>query len=140
MSVALTTLLSSTVTLILLTGVFQFEDYRGRRWFLSGLRRRFDYLITGMSQALGHRHPFGRGFLRLLFHYLAHTLLRRLLAGLRGIEHGVERLIRRNRRAAKALDTAPKLSEASTHLQQIAEHKVETALTEREKRRLRAHL
>ncbi len=137
MSLPLYILIGSTVTLVILTGVFRLEDRSGKIVVLGGVRRWFNGTLTALvARAMGW-HPYvGRGFMRLILHYLAHGLLRRILIGIRRIEHWIEQLMRQNRQVAKSIDAEKR---HSSHLQAIADHKVETALSEREKRRLRSH-
>ena len=137
MSTSLLILIISTIALVVLTGVFRVEDARGGALvLLGGVRRGFDRLIRAVSFKLATWHPYlGRGFLRLLFHYFAHTVLDRLLAAARWIETRLERLVRRNRQVAKKIDAEKR----QTHLDMIAAHKAETALTERPKQKLRSH-
>ena len=81
-------------------------------------------------------HPYvERGFFRLLLHYFMHGFLRRILNLIRRLEEKIERLMRQNRQVAKAIDAEKRQS----HLTAIAEHKIETALSDREKQRRRSH-
>lgn len=137
MSLPLYILIGSALTLVILTGVFVLEDRSGKIVVFGGIRRWFNAALTALiARALGW-HPYvGRGFVRLILHYLAHGFLRRILFGIRRVEHWVEQLMRQNRQVAKSIDAEKR---HSSHLQAIADHKVETALSEREKRRLRSH-
>ncbi len=137
MSLPLYILIGSALTLVILTGVFALEDTNGKMVVLGAPRRRFNTALTTLiARAMGW-HPYvGRGFMRLILHYLAHGLLRRILIGIRRIERWIEQLMRQNRQVAKTIDAEKR---QNSHLQAIADHKLETALTEREKRRLRSH-
>jgi hypothetical protein len=136
MSLPLYILIGSTITLVIMTGVFRLEDARGKLLFFASVRRAFTRGITQMLERYIGWHPYvGRGFFRLLLHYFAHGFLRRVLNGIRRLEERVERLMRQNRQVAKSIDAEKRQS----HLTAIAEHKIETALSEREKQRRRSH-
>lgn len=137
MSLPLYILIGSALTLVILTGVFRVEDTSGKIIVLGALRRRFNAALTILIAQVKSWHPYvGRGFVRLVLHYLAHGLLRRILAGIRRVERWIEQLMRQNRLIAKSIDAEKR---HNSHLQAIADHKAETALSEREKRRLRSH-
>lgn len=136
MTLPVSVLIGSAITLVILAGVFRLEDSKGRLVVLGRARSWFNRVITGLYNRLANWHPYvGRGFFRLILHYLMHGLLRRLLNVLRFIERAVERLMRQNRQVAKAIDAEKR---QASHLEAIAEHKVETALSEREKQRRRS--
>jgi len=136
MSLPLSILIGSTITLVILTGVFRVEDARGRRLFLGRVRAFIDEV---MLRWFGTHHVWvqhlGRGFFRLLFHYFAHGVLNQVLKLVHWLETKLEVLIRQNRQVAKAIGAEKR----ETHLTAIAEHKAQTALTEREKQKLKAY-
>lgn len=126
--------IGSTITLVILAGVFRVEDRRERYLFLGVIRGRFDQWVA--EQYLVHHRwsgHLGRGFFRLLFHYFIHGILDRLLRFVRWMEARVERLMRHNRQVAKTIGAEKR----ETHLTAIAAHKAETALTERQKQKLK---
>jgi hypothetical protein len=130
MIVALTYVGVSTIVLILLTIVYVIEDSKGHRVFLLSLRAKLDALFLFILRKLvAVRTFFTHGFMRILLHYGAHTILKRVLAALRRLEKRVEDLVRHNRKVAKDISAA----KSKNHLDAIAEHKEETALSESQK-------
>ncbi len=103
---------------------------------LASARSLLTKVLTSIHDKIFHVHPFmGRGFFRLIMHYALHGVLKRCLRLLRSAEAGLEALMRQNRQVAKAIDAEKR----QTHLTAIADHKIETALSPREKQRRRAH-
>jgi len=124
----------SLATMLVLSILFRVEDARGKR-FLETIRSLFDTVCGVIARSIRRtRVWFGAGMVRLFFHYLAHKLLKVGLAVMRTCERFFEKRLRYNRQKAH------KLSESieQSHLAAIAEHKRDTALTEREKQHLRA--
>lgn len=136
MIVALTYVGVSVAVLAVLTFIYVVEDIKDRRIFFIGLRTRLDaffsFVLLKLSRFISF---FTHGFMRILLHYGAHTVLKRVLAGLRKLEKRVEDLVRHNRKVAKDIHAA----KARTHLDAIAEHKEDVALTDTEKKRMRSH-
>ena len=130
---ALTYVGCSITVLALLILLYTIEDIRGKRLFLDGFRQWLDrvcaFILSKLSQLLNF---FGMKFVRLLIHYSLHGLLKRILGGLRKLEKKVEELVRKNRKIA----TEIQLSKTKNHLDAIAEHKEETALSEKQKEKL----
>ncbi len=136
MSLPLYLLIGSAITLVIMTGVFRLEDRKGKLVVLRGFRQGCNRRLTSLMERYTGWHPYvGRGFFRLLLHYFMHSFLRRTLNFVRRLEGKIERLMRQNRQVAKAIDAEKRQS----HLTAIAEHKIETALSEREKQRRRSH-
>jgi hypothetical protein len=136
MSLPLYLLIGSATTLVIMTGVFRLEDTRGRLVVFPRLRTGLTHVLAALMARVAGWHPYlGRGFFRLLMHYFMHSFLRRTLNFVRRLEGKIERLMRQNRQVAKAIDAEKRQS----HLTAIAEHKLETALSEREKQRRRSH-
>jgi hypothetical protein len=137
MSLPLSFLIGSTITLVIMTGVFRLEDARGRVLVFASFRQALTRFLLWCVAWLQSFHPYiGRGFIRLMLHYSAHGVLKRILRLVRRIEQWIERVMRQNRQVAKSIDTQ---SRQQTHLEALAEHRVETALSDREKQRRRAH-
>jgi len=130
MLAALTYVGISVAVVLVLTVVYVFEDLRGRRLFLTAAREALDRFIAAILQLLRRvTRFFTHGFVRLLLHYGAHTLLKRILNTLRNWEHKVEELVRHNRKVAKDI----RAQKTDSHLHAIAKHKEEVALSEEEK-------
>ena len=94
--------------------------------------RLLNALLNKVSKWL---YGFANGFMRLLFHYGAHSILKRVLAGIRTLEARVENLVRANRKIAKDIR-----NKTRTHLNDIADHKEEVALTDKEKEEMKRNL
>ena len=136
MVAALTYVAVSVVILVVLTSIYVIEDIKDRRIFFlrfrAALDRLFVLLLAKLSEFISF---FTHGFMRVLLHYGAHTILKRVLATLRTLEKRVEDLVRHNRKVAKDIHTAKN----KTHLDEIAEHKEEVALSDSEKENMRSH-
>lgn len=110
--------------------VFAVERARKRRFF-PRLRGFADRSVTNSVRTFSERTPqVNRTFFRQFFHYLVHRFLSRIIKVLKGIEKGMTAVVRLNRK--KATERVP--HSTGTHLQKIAEHKEEVALTEKEKK------
>ncbi len=126
----------SVAVLLALTALYFFEDVRGERIFLPRARNSFDAALQALGHRLGLSGIFFRdGFLRLIMHYSVHTVLATVLHFLRGLEQRIEHAVRRNRKAAKDIKVQ---KQNRTHLDEIAEHKTEVALSKKQKDELRA--
>ena len=135
MIIALTYVGISVAVLLLLTVLYVVEDIQGKQVFMVKARARFDALLYVLLAKLQQWvSVFTTGFMRILFHYGAHSILKRLLATLRTLEARVEYLVRQNRKVARDLR-----NRARTHLDDIADHKAEVALTDKEKEKMLAH-
>ncbi len=136
MSIALIYVAGSLGILSLLTVVYVIEDIKGKRVFLVGFRSALDTALSFvLSKIFSLSSFFGNSVVRLLLHYGAHTILKRVLAGLRTLENKVEDLVRQNRQVAKGITTA----KTRNHLDEIAEHKEEVALSPKEKEKMMSH-
>lgn len=135
MTIALTYVGISFVALLLLTVLFVIEDAKGERVFLVRFREFLDFIILQIVLKIQKWFSiFTTGFMRVLFHYGAHTVLNRILAGLKKMELRVEELVRKNRKIARDLRNRKR-----NHLDDIADHKAEVALTNIEKEKLLSH-
>lgn len=118
--------------LLLLVIFFRFEDKRGRRVVLSGVRNSIDDAVLLSSNAIGSFfETIGSRGTRIVMHFIIHNVLKTILRLLEKSESGITRLLHSNRRKAHVI----RESTARTHLHEIADHKVETALTDEEKRK-----
>jgi cell division protein FtsB len=136
MFTALTYVGGSVTVLLLLTAIYIIEDSKGRRIILPRIRGWFDAVCRWfLLQASLFFSFFSKGFVRVLLHYGVHSILNRLLATLRKLEKKVEELVRRNRTVVKNIRKV----HTKSHLDEIAEHKEETALSPGQKKKLRSH-
>lgn len=136
MLLALSYVAGSIVFLLLLTFLYVAEDIKGERVFLGSIRVLLDsFLLFLKTLFLKGIHFFTNGFVRVLLHYGFHNILNRLLALLRSLEKRVEDLVRKNRKVVKDIHAV----KTRNHLDEIAEHQEETALTDTQKEEMRSH-
>lgn len=135
MVLALTYVGISVATLLVLTFLYVLEDIHGGRVFLVRARTKLDELLVRMRITIETWFAlFVAGFMRLLFHYGAHSILKRILATIQRLEGAVEELVRKNRKVARDIRTRTK-----NHLDAIAQHKEDVALSPEEKEKMRSH-
>ncbi len=131
MSFIATGLCISALFLAILCILFVYEKKNNTRFF-DGFRTRFDFVVLRVAYVL---HAFfrkiGGGFFRQIFHYIFHTILGLILLFLRMCDRGLRNMMRVNKTLAK---NAERESETRTKLEEIALHKVATALSEEEKK------
>lgn len=126
-----TGLVVSFATLILLVALFRYETRKGVR-VAERFRQYIDFGVYKARHRLSQISWFlGRDFIRQVFHYLFHTVLRLVLHFLRRCEHGLKNIMRVNKTLAK---NAERENMERTKLEEIALHKAANALTEEEKR------
>lgn len=113
------------------------ERQRGERIFLSRTRTALDYLLDHGTAAvtLRVRHTY-RYLFQLHWYYSLHSILKAVLRVVVGVYTILEARFEDNRRRTKALRKERQVHEAVTHLTQMAAHKKETALTQKERDRL----
>ena len=110
------------------------ERARGVR-FLAPLRSAMDRMVLTVQTSFGESVPaVNRLFFRQLFHYLVHIFLSRVLKFLQWGERRTHSIVRFNRK--KAVVSASVNPES--HLQKVAAHKEESALTSAEKKERKA--
>lgn len=131
MSFALIGFFVSICTALTLYLFFRYEEKKSYR-FASHLRSRIDFFVLKTEHIM---HSFlrfiGRDFVRQILHYFFHTVLNMILSLLKKSEQGLRDIMRANRTIAK---NAEQESEFRSKLEEIALHKVSTALTEEEKK------
>lgn len=119
----------SSITLAL-TALFLVERARGTR-YLPRFRALLDEVFErGKGEVLEKVPAINREFFLHTFHYVIHKALFFVLRALARIEKGLHAVVRLNR--TKAKERISRLNPDS-HLQKIAEHKEEMALSETEK-------
>ena len=120
----------SGASLLLFAGLFHFEERRQARLVLTRFRewldRKAERAVVRFDRV---RDYIGTGSFRVMFHYMLHAVISCLVRVSEYIGTSLKRLERRNRKMARHIrDTSTK-----SHLDLIAEHKVTTALSERER-------
>lgn len=124
-------LLVSGAVLIVLILVFRGEERRGERFF-DRARTHVDFWILKLRHMVGVRfRTWGRYVIRQILQYLFHTLLRGSIRSLDVLEERLKDMLRRNKSLAKKSDIE---RTTKNKLEEIALHKLEVALTEKEKR------
>jgi len=102
-----------------------------RHRFLARFRVPLDRMFERATRTVGSQVPVvNEGFFRHLFHYSIHRALSRLLRLTEWVAVGIRSVVHFNRKKAKVV-TAPN---QDSHLQKIAVHKEENALTDKEKK------
>ncbi len=112
--------------------LFLIERKRGVR-FVPRARHYADLTMERLyERTIGQLPTVNKAFFRHLFHYFIHKVLSRFLRLLERAENLVRTVVRINRQ--KAIERRMKeAGSGDTHLQAIAEHKEQHALTEDEK-------
>ncbi len=124
-------LITSILVLFFAITLFRYEERRGFR-VAERARRHVDFFVLKVEHELHKISRFlGRDFIRQVFHYIFHTFLRLILTGMRKGEKGLQNIMRVNKTLAK---NAERENAVLSKLEEIALHKVESALTEDEKR------
>lgn len=137
-SSALTAFLTSLATFVVLVLVTQQERQRGRRFFAAGVRGWLDAKVDQAGKGIfGGFDHFMKYIVQLNWYYSIHSVLRTLLRGLVAIYTYFENMFERNRKRTKDLRAEKRQLSELSHLQQVAKHKEETALTPAQQQRLR---
>lgn len=137
MTTALITFACSALALSIIAGVFRVEDAReGKRVVFGRIRAYFDRFLRWVLGVFTRVKIYlSKSIFRLMFHYSAHTILTRIHAFTRSIHDRVEYIMRQNKQTARTIHS----EKQRTHLDAIAEHKEETALSQEERERRRSH-
>jgi hypothetical protein len=108
----------------------EYEESRGKRLFLSTLRGLLDRYCTSISFRLQRTVRYiTRYVITLSWYYSLHATLKVILASIAGVYHMLESVLISNRERARLLR---KEKRSASHLEQIAEHKVDSKLTQAE--------
>lgn len=131
MHMPLLSLLISSVILIVLVVVFRFEKNRGRR-VVDRFRTYIDFWLLKIRHMILVRfRAWGTYMIRQVLQYLFHTLLRGSIRSLSALEGRLKAILRSNKTLAKKSDIE---RNTKNMLEEVALHKMEVALTEKEKR------
>lgn len=139
-SIGLSWLVASSTLLGLLILITQFEKKRGKRVALSRLRGWFDGVVATIGRRIvGTWRHFVRYIIQLGWYYGLHSFLQAVLKTLVRFYEGIELVFEENRRRAKQLRAERRKETQATpsHLTEMAQHKVDTALTPAQQRRLK---
>lgn len=135
---ALTTFLTSVVVFLVLVIFTQLERRRGERLFAGGLRTRLDFFLEQIANWVAR---YGKHFMRFMvqlsWYYSIHSVLRTILRVIVAIYTFFETVFERNRKRAKELRAEKRQLSERNHLQQMAVHRVDTALTPKQQKKLK---
>ncbi len=134
MFISLFVFIGSAVALIFYTLFLKAENIQGRRLALAGVRHKLDNglasVVGGLSKVSNY---VSSRVIRLTIHFIVHQFLVIILSILKFLESHISRLQWRNRILARRV----RLTETKNHLDLIAEHQEENALTDKEKQKLK---
>ncbi|MEK7639473.1 MAG: hypothetical protein AAB388_04920 [Patescibacteria group bacterium] len=130
--------ITSSILFVALTSLYEMERRRGHRLFLSSTRARLDAFVVAVThrctRAVDH---FVHFVVKLNWYYSVHSFLRSVLVFLGAVYRYFEHHFEHNRARTKELRREKQKQSTENHLSQMAAHKVETALTPAQKRRLK---
>lgn len=131
-SVVVYGLIASGVLVSALVILFRYEHKKGRR-FADKARCHADFLVLKVSHSFHTGLTYvGKDALRQTFHYVFHTVLSLVLKFIKQCENGLRNAIRSNKTIAR---NAERESVTLSKLEEIALHKIASALTEEEKKK-----
>ncbi len=115
------------------------ERRRRERVFLSEFRTRLDKLVVYLDREIRARYArVLKRSLKLSWYYSLHTMLRAVMGVLVHSYDRLELVVIKNRARAKQVRAESRVASTTNHLTEIEKHKQETALTTRQKKKLRA--
>jgi hypothetical protein len=115
------------------------EQVLGRRFLLDTTRTTLDEWFLRFSVAMSDRvRRIVRHTIKLSWYYSIHKALRVLLLGIVALYDKLELVFINNRERAKVLRAEQRALGERNHLTEISEHKASTALSPKEKKKLRA--
>ncbi len=125
-----TGLLISSAFVAALAALFAFETRRGER-LLPHLRRNADYLVLRVTHGIHQVVQYLTvHVVRQVAHYSLHLVLSSALAVMRAGERAVRNIMRTNKTLARS---AERERASRTKLEEVALHKIEVALSEKER-------
>jgi len=118
--------------------VVQLERRKQKRVFAAKVRRWLDTKIGGFERWIVRTwHHFVRYVVQLNWYYSIHSVLKTVLLGIQVCYRSFEKIFERNRNRTKKLRMEKRQLNSDNHLSQMADHKVDTALTPAQKKKLR---
>lgn len=139
-------MLSSGPLFILSLGLFSLyalfvtlEQRRGKRFLLGGVREKLDRVVVSIATFITRWLTYlGRYIIQLSWYYSIHRFLTMILTVLVKAYDRLELIFHNNKARARVLKTEKKNLKSSEHLQSMADHKVQTALSPSQKKKLKA--
>lgn len=120
----------SVVTLVILVSLYVAEDKKEELLVLAAVRQRMDILLTTLLQHCRHFmrvHVWQR--CQVIGHYIIHTVLHILWFSIKKVDGMLKALIKQNRERVAHI----RARQEKNHLDVIADHKVESRLSEQER-------
>lgn len=134
---AVTLLISSLVFVVLIVLVHK-ERRRGRRFFASHARNWLDKKVAaGSSMLLKGWDHFDKYVVQLNWYYSIHSVLKTILRALVAFYTYFENIFESNRKRTKQLRAEKRQLNEFNHLQQMTNHRKETALTAAQQKKLK---
>lgn len=135
---AVTFFIASIAVFTLVLIVVQVEKAKGKRFFAPRIRQWLDRQFVAFEAWLVRTwNHFVRYVVQLNWYYSIHSVLKTLLLGIQVFYTSFEKVFERNRNRAKKLRMEKRQLNTVNHLSQMADHKVDTALTASQKKKLR---
>jgi len=130
---------STSLALFFVLAIFvQIEHACGRRFVAVQFRNWLDIKVVRASKVWHESvNHFMRYIVQLGWYYSIHSLLRTILRVLVSMYAYIEDIFERNRTRTKQLRLERKKRTKQTHLTQIADHRIETALSPDQQKQLR---
>jgi|GEM_PF-531992 hypothetical protein len=124
--------------LILMLILVSQERIRNKRLFAKVFRGWLDRHLSSFERWLFKTwNHFVRYVLQLNWYYSIHSVLKTLLLTIQVFYASFEKVFERNRSRAKKLRLEKRQLDTNGHLSQMANHKVDTALSDAQKKKLR---
>lgn len=137
MTLALIIAGTSFILLVLFSILTNRERAAGRRFLLSSVRYALDEVILAVTSSVRRAIVYViRYVITLSWYYSLHAFLRVTLRSIASMYYMVERMTHSNRDRARKIRQERKQITRS-HLDQLVDHKVDTKLTEQQKKRLK---
>jgi hypothetical protein len=135
---AVTFLAMSIGVFTLMLIVVQIERRKCKRLFAARVRGGLDKVIRAFEIWLIRTwNHFVRYVVQLNWYYSIHSVLKTLLLTIQMFYASFEKIFERNRNRTKKLRMEKRQLNSINHLSQMADHKVDTALTPAQKKKLR---
>lgn len=135
MIAALVCAAGATVLFVILAWFFRVEQKRSKRLVAPWTRNALDSALIHGSQWLDKKAVYiGRYVITLSWYYSLHAFLKIILQFLAGVYTVIEAVLHRNRDRARLIRTERKRA-AHSHLTMLADHKIETELTDSQKKK-----
>ena len=128
----------SLISFLVCAFTVRFEEKRGGRVFLSGLRGALDTVVENVTVYISAKLLYlGRHIIKLSWYYSIHKVLRFILTALVKLYDFIEEFFMSNKNKARTLKVEKRaMLQNQGHLGQVAEHKASTALTDSQKKKL----